>query len=309
MSCWPLEPVGLYAYFQPGHLFTLERLKEASADLATRRDAAPGVFAAVFFGLYVVVAALPLPGAAILTLAAGALFGLAGGALLVSFASSLGATLAFLASRYLLRDLVQQRYGAWLKPVNQNFAREGALYLFALRLVPLFPFFMVNTLMGLTPLRTGLYYLVSQVGMIPGTLAYVNAGTQLALIDRPSDVLSLPVLGSFLLLAAVPFIGRAMVSALRRRRVYARFKQPDHYDNNLVVIGAGAAGLVSSYIAAAVKAKVTLIEAEKMGGDCLNYGCVPSKALIKSARAAHTMRHADQLWAHPWLSRLSISPA
>lgn len=294
-----LGTVGLYARFQPGHLFTLERLKEASADLAERRDEAPGAFAAAFFGLYVVVAALPIPGALILTLAAGALFGLARGALLVSFASSLGATLAFLASRYLLRDLVQQRYGVWLKAVNQNFAREGALYLFALRLVPLFPFFMVNTLMGLTPLRTGLYYLVSQVGMIPGTLAYVNAGTQLALIDRPSDVLSLRVFGSFLLLAAVPFIGRALVAALRRRRLYARFRRPDHYDTNLVVIGAGAAGLVSSYIAAAVKAKVTLVEAEKMGGDCLNYGCVPSKALIKSARAAHTMRHADHYGLTP----------
>ncbi len=183
--------------------------------------------------------------------------------------------------------------------MNQNFAREGVLYLFALRLVPLFPFFMINTLMGLTPLRTGPYYLMSQVGMIPGTLAYVNAGTQLARIESLRDVLSPSVLGSFFVLAALPFAGRAVVAALRRRRLYARFKRPVRYDNNLVVIGAGAAGLVSSYIAAAVKAKVTLIEAEKMGGDCLNYGCVPSKALIKSARAAHTMRHADRYGLTP----------
>ncbi len=284
---------GLYAYFQPGDLLTLERLKEASADLADRRDEAPSAFAAAFFGLYVVVAALPLPGAAPLTLAAGALFGLARGALLVSFASSLGATLAFLASRYLLRDLVQKRFGARFRTVNQNFVREGTLYLFALRLVPLFPFFMVNTLMGLTPLRTPVYYLVSQVGMIPGTLAYVNAGTQLARIESLNDVWSPSVFGSLLVLAALPFAGRGAVAAMRSRRLYARFKRPARYDNNLVVIGAGAAGLVSSYIAAAVKARVTLIEAEKMGGDCLNYGCVPSKALIKSARAAHAMRHAE----------------
>ena len=290
---------GLYAYLQPGDLLTLERLKEASADLADRRDEAPAAFAAAFFGLYVVVAALPLPGAAPLTLAAGALFGLARGAVLVSFASSLGATLAFLASRYLLRDLVQKRFGARLRTVNQNVLREGPLYLFALRLVPLFPFFMVNTLMGLTPLRTAVYYFVSQVGMIPGTLAYVNAGTQLARIESLGDVWSPAVLGSFVMLAALPFVGRAVVSAVRNRRLYARFKRPARYDNNLVVIGAGAAGLVASYIAAAVKAKVTLIEAEKMGGDCLNSGCVPSKALIKSARAAHAMRHAGDYGLTP----------
>ncbi|MBK5257072.1 MAG: FAD-dependent oxidoreductase [Vicinamibacteria bacterium] len=294
-----LATLGLYAYFQPGDIFTLARLKAEAGELGARRDAAPWAFAAGFFAVYVILASLPLPGAGIMTMAAGALLGVWRGFLLVSFASTLGATFAFLAGRYLLRDTIQQRYGARLKPINDNIAREGALYLFALRLVPLFPFFAINTLMGLTPMRTGIYYVVSQIGMIPGTLAYVNAGTQLARIESPRDVLSLSVLGSFLVLAALPFAGRAVVAALRRRRVYARFKRPDRYDNNLVVIGAGAAGLVSSYIAAAVKAKVTLVEAEKMGGDCLNYGCVPSKALIKSARAAHQTRHADHYGLTP----------
>jgi pyruvate/2-oxoglutarate dehydrogenase complex dihydrolipoamide dehydrogenase (E3) component/uncharacterized membrane protein YdjX (TVP38/TMEM64 family) len=294
-----LATVGLYAYFQPGDTFTLARLKAEAGELGARRGAAPWAFAAGFFAVYVILASLPLPGAAIMTMAAGALFGVWRGLLLVSFASTLGATFAFLAGRYLLRDTIQRRYGARLKPINDSIAREGALYLFALRLVPLFPFFAINTLMGLTPMRTGLYYIVSQLGMIPGTIAYVNAGTQLARIEHPRDVLSLSVLGSFLVLAALPFAGRAVVAALRRRRVYARFKRPDHYDNNMVVIGAGAAGLVSSYIAAAVKAKVTLVEAEKMGGDCLNYGCVPSKALIKSARAAHGARHADHYGLTP----------
>ena len=294
-----LGAVGLYAYLQPADTFTLARLKAESSSLAARRDASPWAFAASYFTLYVVFTSLAIPGAQVLTIAAGALFGLARGALLVSFASTIGATFAFMASRYLFRDLVQRRFGARLKTINENIAREGAVYLLAMRLVPFIPFFAINTLMGLTPMRVGLYYIVSQIGMIPGTLAYVNAGTELARIEHPGDVLSLRVVGAFLLLAAVPFVGRALVGALRRRRVYARFTRPDHYDNNMVVIGAGAAGLVSSYIAAAVKAKVTLVEAEKMGGDCLNYGCVPSKALIKSARAAHNTRHADHYGLTP----------
>lgn len=287
-----LGAIGVSAYFQPSDTFTLTRLKAESSALAAQRDAAPWAFAAGYFGLYVILTSLAIPGAQILTMAAGALFGLWRGAVLVSFASTIGATFAFLASRYLFRDVVQRRFEAQLKAVNENIVREGAVYLFAMRLVPFIPFFAINTLMGLTSMRVGLYYLVSQIGMIPGTLAYVNAGTQLARVEQPGDVLSLRVIGAFLLLAAVPFVGRAVVGALRRRRVYARFKRPGRYDNNMVVIGAGAAGLVSSYIAAAVKAKVTLVEAEKMGGDCLNYGCVPSKALIKSARAAHNTRHA-----------------
>ncbi len=291
--------LGAYVYFQPADTFTLARLKAESAGLAAQRDAAPWRFAAGYFALYVTLTALAIPGAQILTMAGGALFGLWRGTLLVSFASTIGATLAFLASRYLFRDLVQRYFGARLTAINESIEREGALYLFSMRLVPFIPFFAINTLMGLTPMRVGVYSIVSQVGMIPGTLAYVNAGTELARITTPRDVLSLRLLGAFLLLAAVPFVGRAVMSLLRRRRLYARFRRPRRFDNNLIVIGAGAAGLVSSYIAAAVKARVTLIEAGRMGGDCLNYGCVPSKALIRSARAAHNFRHADRYGLPP----------
>jgi pyruvate/2-oxoglutarate dehydrogenase complex dihydrolipoamide dehydrogenase (E3) component/membrane protein DedA with SNARE-associated domain len=228
-----------------------------------------------------------------LTLTAGALFGLTLGTLIVSFASSVGATLAFLASRYVLRDAIQQRFGDRLKAINEGMAKDGTMYLFTLRLVPVFPFFLVNLLMGLTPVRTWNYYWVSQVGMFAATLVYVNAGTQLAQISSVAGIVSPGLLLSFALLGVFPLIARRMIRLLQSRRMYSRWQRPAKFDRNLIVIGAGAAGLVTSYIAAAVKAKVTLVESHKMGGDCLNYGCVPSKALIKSARVAHQMRHAE----------------
>jgi pyruvate/2-oxoglutarate dehydrogenase complex dihydrolipoamide dehydrogenase (E3) component/uncharacterized membrane protein YdjX (TVP38/TMEM64 family) len=242
----------------------------------------------------VVVTALSLPGAAVMTVAAGALFGLLQGTLLVSFASTIGATLAFLVSRYLLRDAVQQRFGSRLAAINRGIERDGAFYLFTLRLVPAFPFFLINLLMGLTPIKAWTFYWVSQIGMLAGTLVYVNAGTQIAQLESLSGILSPDLLISFALLGLFPLLAKKVTGLIQRRRVYARWKKPARFDRNLIVIGAGAGGLVSSYIAAAVKAKVTLIEAHKMGGDCLNYGCVPSKALIKSARVAHQMKHAER---------------
>jgi len=277
-----------------GRFLTIEALKASHAEFVGLREASPWrVFAAFFLG-YVAVTALSLPGAAIMTLAAGALFGLATGTVLVSFASSIGATLAFLVSRYLLREAVQTRFGDRLKAINQGVARDGAFYLFTLRLVPVFPFFLINLLMGLTPMRTATFYWVSQVGMLAGTLVYVNAGTRLAAIDSPGDILSPALLASFALLGVFPLVAKRVVDLVRRRRVYARWPRPRRFERNLVVIGAGAAGLVTAYIAAAVRAKVTLIEAHRMGGDCLNYGCVPSKALIRSARLAHQLRHAGR---------------
>lgn len=272
---------------------TLEGLKAGQAQFAQWRAGSPLLVTGGFFVAYVLVAALSLPGAAVMTLAAGALFGLVTGTVLVSFASSIGATLAFLASRYVLRDSVQRRFGDRLKAVNEGMARDGAFYLFTLRLVPIFPFFIVNLVMGLMPIRTRTFYWVSQLGMLAGTIVYVNAGTQLARIETLGGILSPGLLLSFALLGIFPLLAKWLVGRVQRRRVYARWKRPARFDRNLVVIGAGAAGLVSAYIAAAVKAKVTLVEAHKMGGDCLNYGCVPSKALIKSARLAHSMRHAD----------------
>ena len=210
------------------------------------------------------------------------------GTILVSFASSIGATLAFLAARFLLRDPVQRRFGERLKAVNDGMARDGAFYLFTLRLVPVFPFFIINLLMGLVPIPVRTFYWVSQLGMLAGTIVYVNAGTQLAQIDSLSGILSPRLLLSFALLGVFPLLAKRLMAWLQGRRVYANWKRPARFDRNLVVIGAGAAGLVSAYIAATVKAKVTLVEAHKMGGDCLNYGCVPSKALIRSARVAHS---------------------
>ncbi|MEP7244245.1 MAG: FAD-dependent oxidoreductase [Gammaproteobacteria bacterium] len=273
---------------------TLEGLKRGRDAFEARQVAAPWLFAGAFFALYVAVAALSLPGAAILTLAAGALFGLSTGTFLVSFASAMGATLALFVSRYVFRESVQRRFGAKLKTLNEGMERDGAFYLFTLRLIPVFPFFLVNLLMGLTRVKAGTFYWVSQLGMLPGTLVYVNAGTQLARIGHLSGILSPGLLSSFVLLGIFPWIARAIVRGVRRRRVYARWKRPARYDRNLVVIGAGAAGLVSAYIAATVRARVTLVEANKMGGDCLNYGCVPSKALIRSATVAQQFRDADR---------------
>jgi pyruvate/2-oxoglutarate dehydrogenase complex dihydrolipoamide dehydrogenase (E3) component/uncharacterized membrane protein YdjX (TVP38/TMEM64 family) len=274
---------------------TLEALKAGQATFAAWYEARPLAIVGAYFAIYVLVTALSLPGATVMTLAGGALFGLALGTLVVSFASSLGATLAFLVSRFLLRDWVQGRFGDRLAAVNAGMAKDGAFYLFTLRLVPLFPFFVINLLLGLTPIRTRTFYWVSQLGMLAGTLVYVNAGTQLARIDSLSGILSPTLLGSFALLGIFPLLAKKVVGAMQARKVYARWSKPKCFERNLVVIGAGAGGLVSAYIAAAVKARVTLIEGHKMGGDCLNYGCVPSKALIRSARFMRELREADRL--------------
>jgi pyruvate/2-oxoglutarate dehydrogenase complex dihydrolipoamide dehydrogenase (E3) component/uncharacterized membrane protein YdjX (TVP38/TMEM64 family) len=235
-----------------------------------------------------------LPGATILSLAAGAIFGLVWATLLVSFASSLGATLAFLTARYLVRDPIRSRYGSRLQAIDAGIARDGAFYLFTLRLVPLFPFFVINLLLGLTAMRTRTFYWVSQLGMFPATLVYVNAGTQLGQLSSPAGILSPQLLGAFALLGLFPLLARKLLARLRARRQYADFVKPARFDRNLIVIGAGSAGLVSAYIAAAVKAKVTLIEAHRMGGDCLNTGCVPSKALLRAAKFAHELGRAGE---------------
>jgi pyruvate/2-oxoglutarate dehydrogenase complex dihydrolipoamide dehydrogenase (E3) component/uncharacterized membrane protein YdjX (TVP38/TMEM64 family) len=277
--------------FDLNQLLTLENIKARQTEFLQWRDEAPFLVSVVFFVLYVLVTATSLPGATIMTLAGGGFFGLAWGFVIISFASTIGATLAFLISRYLLRDWVQKRFGDRLAAINKGVEQEGALYLFSLRLVPIFPFFLINILMGLTPIRTFTYYWVSQVGMLAGTLVYINAGTQLAKIDSLKGIVSPGLLLSFTLLGVFPIIAKKINQWLVGQRIYKKWARPKKFDRNLIVIGAGAAGLVSSYIAAAVKAKVTLIEAEKMGGDCLNYGCIPSKALIKSANLAHHMRN------------------
>ena len=282
--------VGLFFIFDLGQYLTLDYLKSSQAGFAELYAREPWLVIAVYFGIYVAVTALSLPGAAIMTLAGGVLVG----TLIVSFASSIGATLAFLVSRYVLRDTVQARFGNRLKEINKGVEKDGAFYLVTLRLVPLFPFFVINLVLGLTQMKGGVFYLASQIGMLAGTVVYVNAGTQLANIDSLSGILSPALLGSFVLLGAFPLIAKKLVEAWQARKVYARWSavKPKSFDRNMVVIGAGAAGLVTSYIAAVVKAKVTLIESHKMGGDCLNYGCVPSKALIKTATLMSQIRHS-----------------
>ena len=290
--------VGLVLAYQQlglGQWLSLEQLKASRDGLAQWHARDPWLATAVFFGVYVLATAVSLPGASILTLAGGALFGLGLGLLVVSFASSLGALLAFWVARTLLRDTVQQRFGKWLAPVNAGLAKDGVFYLLTLRLVPVFPFWLVNLVMGLTQIGARPFYLVSQIGMLPGTVVYVNAGTQLARIESTADILSPAVLGSLVLLGIFPLLAKALVGAWQRRQLYARWPKPARFDRNLVVIGAGAGGLVTAYIAAAVKAKVTLIEGHRMGGDCLNYGCVPSKALIRSAKAVKHLRQAEAL--------------
>ena len=285
--------IGAFVALDLGRYLSFEQLKASQASFNQLYAQQPFTVAAVYFGVYVLATALSFPGAVIITLAGGAVFGLGWGLLIVSFASTLGATLAFWASRFVLRDWVESRFGQRLADINAGVDKEGAFYLFTLRLIPVVPFFLINLLMGLTRMKTWTYYWVSQIGMLAGTAVYVNAGTQLAQLDSVQGILSPALLGSFVLLGIFPLLARRGVAAMQKRQVYARWAsvRPKRFDRNLIVIGGGAAGLVSAYIAAAVKAKVTLIEAHKMGGDCLNYGCVPSKALIKSAKLAHQMRH------------------
>lgn len=284
--------VGLFFHFDLHQLLTLEGLKGSMNDFSQLREESPLLVIGGFFLLYVAVTALSLPGAAILTIASGALFGIVEGLIIASFASSIGATMAFLVSRYLLRDSIKQRFPERLAAIDAGIEKEGGFYLFTLRLVPIFPFFLINMLMGVTAFKSWTFYWVSQVGMFLGTFVYVNAGTQLAQIDSLSNILSVNLILSFALLGLFPLIAKAIVNMIKKRRVYSKWTKPAKFDRNMIVIGAGAGGLVTSYIAAAVKAKVTLIEAGEMGGDCLNYGCVPSKAIIKSAKIAQQIRNA-----------------
>jgi pyruvate/2-oxoglutarate dehydrogenase complex dihydrolipoamide dehydrogenase (E3) component/uncharacterized membrane protein YdjX (TVP38/TMEM64 family) len=278
-----------------GRYLSLEYFATQQAAIESYRASHPWQTALAFFLVYVAVTGLSLPGATLLTLVGGAIFGLVWGTVIISFASTIGATLAFLAARFLLRDGVQRRFGDRLGAINAGVAKDGPFYLFTLRLVPVFPFFVINLVMGLTPLRARTFYWVSQLGMLPATLVYVNAGREIGRIESLSGILSPGLLASFVLLGLFPLIARKGVELVKARKVYARWPRPRRFDRNLVVIGAGSAGLVSAYIAAAVKAKVTLVERHRMGGDCLNTGCVPSKALIRSTRFLADVARAQRL--------------
>lgn len=288
--------IAIGAFFVSGahQWFTLETLKAYQSDFQAAFNQSPWRVAGIFFAVYVLMSALSLPGATLLTLLGGALFGLGWGLLIISFASTMGATLAFLLSRFLFQKPIEKRFPRQFTSVNRSVERDGALYLFTLRLVPAFPFFMINLVMGLTRIKTVTFYWVSQVAMLPGTAIYVNAGGQLGELESLGGIISPTLLASFALLAVFPWIARRIVRLVQRRKAYQGFTRPQRFDYDIVVIGGGSAGLVTSYIASAVNAKVALVERHKMGGDCLNTGCVPSKALIRAARAAHEIRTAHR---------------
>lgn len=275
-------------------LLTLENLKAQQLALQSWTDQNFLVSSVIFFLVYVAVTALSIPGAVVMTLAGGALFGLLWGTVLISFASTAGASLAMLASRYLVGDWVRKRFSSHINTIDEGVKKDGPFYLFTLRLIPIFPFFLINLLMGLTQMSVRTFWWVSQLGMLAGTLVYVNAGTQLGKLESLSGILSFQLFGAFALLGLFPFIARGIVDWVKSKQVYDGWEKPRSFDRNLLVIGAGSGGLVSAYIAAAVKAKVTLVEKHKMGGDCLNTGCVPSKALIRAAHQAYEIRQAHK---------------
>lgn len=291
-----LALLALYFLLDLQRVFSLETFQGQRDAILAYKDVHFWRSSLAYFLAYVLVAALSLPVAAILTIAGGAVFGFGWTLVMVSFASTIGATLAFLLARTLLRDWVQARFGDYLRLVNEGMEKDGAFYLFTLRLIPAFPFVLVNVLMALTPISTRSFYVVSQLGMLFGTALYVNVGAELGLATTLPDIFNVGVIRAIVVLAIFPWFAKALITWVRNRKVLAPWKaqKPKHFDTNMVVIGAGSAGLVTAYIAALARAKVTLVEKHRMGGDCLHTGCVPSKALIRSAGVRHLVGRAEE---------------
>lgn len=210
--------IASYVLFDLGRFLTLDFIQSQLGVIQEFRDENFGLTALLYFSAYVAITALSIPGAVIVTLLGGAIFGVLWGTLIVSFASSIGATLAFLAARLLLRDWVQAKFGGYLAPINKGIEKDGSFYLFSIRMVPLFPFFMVNLLMGLTPISVLSFYLVSQIGMLVGTAVYVNAGSELAQITSLSGLVSPSVIFSFVLLGLFPLVAKFVLSLIRRNK-------------------------------------------------------------------------------------------
>ncbi len=209
--------IGAWFGFDGAERLSFANIKAQQGQWQQWYAADPVLVIGAYVLIYVLVTGLSLPGATVMSLLAGALFGVLMGTLIVSFASTLGATIAFLVARYLARDMVQQKFADQLTLINQGIAKEGAFYLFSLRLVPLFPFFLINIVMGLTPIGVWQFYWVSQVGMLAGTVVYVNAGTQLAALDSLQGILSWQLLVSFSLLGLLPLVAKKVVESMRNK--------------------------------------------------------------------------------------------
>ncbi len=287
--------VVLGSYFASEQI-TLQALREHQQTLAQWHAEHPWQVRGAYVALYLVLTSLSLPSAAVLTLAGGAIFGLQVGLVLVLCSATAGATLAMLMARYLWVDLARRRLGPWQLAFERGMARYGGFYLLSLRLLPVMPFFLVNLAMGLTRMPVGTYALLTLLGMAPATLVYVQAGTALATLSATGDLWSSDLLLALTLLALMPLLVRFILPLWRRSRALRpwRAQRPQRFDRNLVVIGAGAGGLVSAYMARALKAQVTLVEADRPGGDCLYRGCVPSKTLIEAARQMAQIQQATQ---------------
>ncbi len=258
----------------------LENIKLHHQELLSAYQQNPFSFSLFYFFVYVVLVALSFPGATVLSLAGGYIFGFIKGLLIINWASTIGASVAFLMARFFFKDFLQRKFHHTFLKINQGMDREGNQYLLTLRLIPIFPFFLINILMGLTNISFWRFFIVSLIGMLPGTAVYVWAGTTLQNVNSVSDIFTSKMITIFFLVGLIPIIQSKFLIYLKQRKNYLKFSKPKKFDYNLIVIGGGAAGLVNAYIAANLKAKVLLVEESNMGGECLNYGCVPSKALI-----------------------------
>ena len=282
-----------FFYFDLSQYLTLESIKAHSGALHGKVQANPWWAAAVFCAVYAALTALSFPGTVVLTLLAGALFGLLEGTLLVSVASNVGALVAMLISRFMLRDWVQRRFGKQIAGINKGLAREGTFYLVSLRLIPLVPFVLLNPALGLTRINIWTFWWTTQLGMLPGHAIYVNAGEKLVGLRSLSGILSPSIIGTLVLLAVFPILATRLLTFYKARKVYRGWRKPKRFDCNLVVIGGGTGGLATARVAASLKARVSLVERERLGGLAMHDGGVPSKALCHVANRSQG-QHSDE---------------
>lgn len=288
-----IAAVACFFIFDLGEYLTLESIKSHSGALHGQVQAHPWWARGTFFAVYVALTALSFPGTVVLTLLAGALFGLLEGTLLVSFASNVGAVMAMLISRFMLRDWIQKRFGTQIAAINKGLAREGTFYLVSLRLIPLVPFVLLNPALGLTRVGMWTFWWTTQLGMLPGNAIYVNAGQQLVQLQSLSGILSPSMISTLVLLAVFPLLATRLLTLYKARQAYRGWRRPKRFERNLVVIGGGTGGLATARIAASLKAQVSLFERQRLGGVAVHEGSVPARALSRSANLAHALHHGQ----------------